>query len=101
MPLNGVINASSALLGAASAYVTTGILKPGEIAGLHHRVIEKYFCKVKSRYCCTGHGRSLYKTEDYRGGNANMRRRSTFLIVCRRYTRLDKNGWDKRCVSRR
>ncbi len=61
-------------------------------------VIEKYFWSEEEQMC-PSRDEAFSKTEDYRGGNANMHAVEAFLIVYD--VTHDKNGWIARCVSRR
>lgn len=68
------------LLGAASA-VTTGHPKAKALLIEAIEIIEKYFWSEKEQMCLESWDETFTKTEDYRGGNANMHAVEAFLIV--------------------
>ncbi len=83
----GVVDASKqgyqhffALLGAASA-VTTGHPEARKLLDYTIEVIEKYFWSEEEQMCLESWDEAFSKTEDYRGGNANMHAVEAFLIV--------------------
>lgn len=83
----GVVDASKqgyqhffALLGAASA-VTTGHPEARKLLDYAIEVIEKYFWSEEEQMCLESWDEAFSKTEDYRGGNANMHAVEAFLIV--------------------
>ena len=82
----GVIDASKqgyqhffVLLGAASA-VTTGHPQARKLLDDAIEVIERYFWSEQEQMCRSP-DEAFSKTEDYRGGNANMHAVEAFLIV--------------------
>lgn len=83
----GVIDASKqgyqhffVLLGAASA-VTTGHPQARKLLDDAIEVIERYFWSEQEQMCLESWDEAFSKTEDYRGGNANMHAVEAFLIV--------------------
>jgi sulfoquinovose isomerase len=83
----GVIDASKqgyqhffVLLGAASA-VTTGHPQARKLLDDAIEVIERYFWSEEEQMCLESWDEAFSKTEDYRGGNANMHAVEAFLIV--------------------
>ncbi|WP_392560765.1 AGE family epimerase/isomerase [Orbus mooreae] len=68
------------LLGAASA-ATTGSPKAKALLDEAIEVIEKFFWSQKEQMCLESWDEAFSKTEDYRGGNANMHAVEAFLIV--------------------
>lgn len=83
----GVVDASKqgyqhffVLLGAASA-VTTGHPEARPLLDEAIAVIEKYFWSEQEQMCLESWDEAFSKTEDYRGGNANMHAVEAFLIV--------------------
>lgn len=84
---DGVIDASKqgyqhffVLLGAASA-VTTGHPQARRLLDDAIEVIERYFWSEQEQMCLESWDEAFSKTEDYRGGNANMHAVEAFLIV--------------------
>lgn len=82
----GVVDASKqgyqhffALLGAASA-VTTGHPEARKLLDYTIEIIEKYFWSEEEQMC-PNRDEAFSKTEEYRGGNANMHAVEAFLIV--------------------
>ena len=67
------------LLGAASA-VTTGHPQARRLLDDAIEVIERYFWSEQEQMCWS-RDEAFSKTEDYRGGNANMHAVEAFLIV--------------------
>ncbi len=78
-----------ALLGAASA-VTTGHPEARKLLDYAIEIIEKYFWSEEEQMCGV-RDEAFSKTEEYRGGNANMHAVEAFLIVYD--VTHDKNGW--------
>ncbi len=83
----GVVDASKqgyqhffALLGAASA-VTTGHPEARKLLDYTIEIIEKYFWSEEEQMCLESWDEAFSKTEEYRGGNANMHAVEAFLIV--------------------
>lgn len=68
------------LLGAASA-VTTGHPQARKLLDDAIEVIERYFWSEQEQMCLESWDEAFSKTEDYRGGNANMHAVEAFLIV--------------------
>lgn len=68
------------LLGAASATMT-GHPKARKLLNDAIEIIEKYFWSESERMCLESWNENFTKTEDYRGGNANMHAVEAFLIV--------------------
>ncbi len=69
-----------ALLGAASA-VTTGHPEARKLLDYTIEIIEKYFWSEEEQMCLESWDEAFSKTEEYRGGNANMHAVEAFLIV--------------------
>lgn len=95
----GVVDASKqgyqhffALLGAASA-VTTGHPEARKLLDYTIEIIEKYFWSEEEQMCLESWDEAFSKTEEYRGGNANMHAVEAFLIV---YDVMH----DKKCLDR-
>ncbi|SMB78115.1 sulfoquinovose isomerase [Pasteurella testudinis DSM 23072] len=68
------------LLGAASA-VLTGHPRARNLLNEAIEIIEKYFWNEEEQMCLESWDEQFTKTEEYRGGNANMHAVEAFLIV--------------------
>lgn len=82
------------LLGAASA-MTTGHPRAKELLEEAISVIEKYFWSEQEQMCLESWNETFSKTEEYRGGNANMHAVEAFLIV---YDVTKDKKWLNRAV---
>ncbi|STJ14230.1 putative N-acylglucosamine 2-epimerase [Escherichia coli] len=80
MPPNKAINTSLLCWGAASA-VTTGHPEARKLLDYTIEIIEKYFWSEEEQMCLESWDEAFSKTEEYRGGNANMHAVEAFLIV--------------------
>lgn len=89
MPPNRAINISLLcwVLPAPSQRVT----RKRKLLDYTIEIIEKYFWSEEEQMCLESWDEAFSKTEEYRGGNANMHAVEAFLIVYD--VTHDKNGW--------